>query len=72
MRSCTNALVRPVAVAVLATILSSPAAVAVKQDAVSVFPLSLARGSRLMIDAKINGRAVRALLDSAAESTFLD
>lgn len=36
------------------------------------YPLSLTRGSRLMIDARINGRPVHALLDSAAETTFLD
>jgi predicted aspartyl protease len=35
-------------------------------------PLTLTRGSRLMIDARINGRAVQALLDSAAEATILD
>jgi predicted aspartyl protease len=34
--------------------------------------LTLTRGSRLMIDARINGRPVQALLDSAAESTILD
>jgi predicted aspartyl protease len=34
--------------------------------------LFLARGSRLMIDAKINGRVTRALLDSAAEATLID
>jgi hypothetical protein len=36
------------------------------------FPLSLVSGSRLMIDAKINGRPMSALLDSAAEARFLD
>ncbi len=34
--------------------------------------LTLTRGSRLMIDARINGQAVQALLDSAAEATILD
>jgi predicted aspartyl protease len=36
------------------------------------FVLTLTRGSRLMIDAKVNGQPVRALLDSAAEATLLD
>jgi predicted aspartyl protease len=34
--------------------------------------LTLTQGSRLMIDARINGHAVQALLDSAAEATILD
>jgi predicted aspartyl protease len=38
----------------------------------STFPLTLAQGSRLMIAAKINGRPVTAVLDSAAEATVLD
>ena len=42
------------------------------QDAGRVYPLKLTRGSRLMIEAKINGRPVSALLDSAAEATLLD
>ena len=42
------------------------------QDAARTYPLSLTAGSRLLIDAKINGRAVVALLDSAAETTILD
>jgi hypothetical protein len=36
------------------------------------FELTLTRGSRLMIDARVNGHPVRALLDSAAEATLLD
>jgi predicted aspartyl protease len=36
------------------------------------FTVTLTRGSRLMIDARINGRAVKALLDSAAEATIVD
>src|SRR3569833_4290600 len=36
------------------------------------YPLTLINGSRLMVDARINGHAVRALLDSAAESTLID
>jgi hypothetical protein len=35
-------------------------------------PLTIVQGSRLMIDARINGRPVHALLDSAAEATMLD
>jgi len=42
------------------------------QDAARVYPLTLTTGSRLVIEAKINGRPVSALLDSAAEATFLD
>ena len=42
------------------------------QDAARVYPLTLTRGSRLMIEAKVNGHPVSALLDSAAEATFLD
>ncbi len=36
------------------------------------YRLSLARGSRLMIDARINGHPVTSLLDSAAEATLID
>jgi len=36
------------------------------------FALTLVRGSRLMVAARINGRRVDALLDSAAELTILD
>src|SRR5512142_1063508 len=36
------------------------------------YPLTLTAGSRLMVDARINGHPVRALLDSAAESTLID
>jgi hypothetical protein len=46
----------------------SPAAAADHQS----FSLTLARGSRLMIAAKIDGHPVSALLDSAAEATILD
>jgi hypothetical protein len=38
----------------------------------TTFPLRLEHGSRLTIAAKINGRLVEALLDSAAETTILD
>jgi Aspartyl protease len=37
-----------------------------------MYPLGLARGGRLTIAAKINGRPVSALLDSAAEATIID
>src|SRR5262249_52272409 len=36
------------------------------------FPLEPARGGRLLIAATINGHPVEALLDSAAEATFVD
>jgi predicted aspartyl protease len=36
------------------------------------YPLVLTQGSRLMIAASINGHPVQALLDSAAEATFID
>jgi predicted aspartyl protease len=36
------------------------------------FPITLTPGSRLMIDAAVNGVPVRALLDSAAEASLLD
>jgi len=36
------------------------------------FPLSLERGSRLAIGARINGRPLAGLLDSAAETTIID
>ena len=48
----------------------SVAVTAVAGDA--SFPLTLTSGSRLMVDARINGHPVRALLDSAAESTLID
>lgn len=51
--------------------LASTAAVS-DTTAGSSYPLSLTRGSRLMIEAKVNGRPVTALLDSAAEVTILD
>lgn len=38
----------------------------------NTYPLALTRGSRLMVDAEVNGHAVRALLDSAAEVTLID
>ncbi|MGO9933681.1 MAG: pepsin/retropepsin-like aspartic protease family protein [Steroidobacteraceae bacterium] len=38
----------------------------------AAYPLSLTRGSRLMIAASINGHPVHALLDSAAEATLID
>src|ERR1700754_524689 len=36
------------------------------------YPLTLTSGSRLMVDARINGHPVQALLDSAAEITLID
>ena len=62
-------LCRAAAIAVL-TLLAS--GVGSTQNAARTYPLSLAAGSRLQIDAKVNGRAVVALFDSAAETTILD
>jgi hypothetical protein len=45
---------------------------AVSATADRTFPLSLVRGSRLTIAAKINGHSLTALLDSAAEATIID
>lgn len=36
------------------------------------YPLWLARGSRLLVQARVQGQAVEALLDSAAEATLVD
>ena len=36
------------------------------------YPVALTRGSRLLVDARVNGHAVKALLDSAAEATLID
>jgi len=36
------------------------------------YPVALTRGSRLLVDARVNGQAVKALLDSAAEATLID
>ena len=47
-------------------------ALAAAADTGPSFALTLTRGSRLMIDATVNGRPVRALLDSAAEATLVD
>jgi predicted aspartyl protease len=48
------------------------ACAAARAEPSSTYALTLTRGSRLLVDARINGHAVRALLDSAAESTFVD
>ena len=36
------------------------------------FPVSLARGGRILVDARLNGQPLQALLDSAAEMSFVD
>jgi hypothetical protein len=36
------------------------------------YPLRFTEGSRLLLDARVNGQTVTALLDSAAEASFLD
>lgn len=51
-------------------ILSSPRPAAAADP--QTFSLTMARGSRLMIAAKIDGRPVSAILDSAAEATLID
>ena len=38
----------------------------------NVYPLKLTRGDRLLLAAQVNGHDVEALLDSAAEASFLD
>jgi Aspartyl protease len=58
----------PVLLMLLAACFSGSAAADTGQS----FALTLTRGSRLMVDARINGRPVRALLDSAAEATLID
>ena len=65
---------RTLAVALLAMLamLAMLADAALAQETSRVYPLSLTTGSRLMIDARVNGHAVSALLDSAAETSFLD
>jgi predicted aspartyl protease len=55
----------------IGALVTNPAAAADCATGTS-FPIKLTRGSRLMVDARINGHAVRALLDSAAESTLID
>jgi len=40
--------------------------------AANVYPLKLTRGDRLLLAAQVNGHDVEALLDSAAEASFLD
>lgn len=60
----------------LCGVLALFAATASKSEDASVsphfFPLNLVQNSRLQVAASINGHPVIALLDSAAESTFLD
>jgi len=36
------------------------------------YPLALTRGGRLLVEARVNGVPVQALLDSAAETSFID
>jgi predicted aspartyl protease len=40
--------------------------------AAAVYPLKATKGGRLLLATQVNGRAVNALFDSAAEGTFLD
>ena len=49
-----------------------PVASTARAGAGAEYSHSLIRGSRLQVEAKIDGRAVKALLDSAAEVTLVD
>jgi len=62
----------PIALLVAAGLIVVMAGASVASAAPAGQALTLTRGSRLMIDARINGHAVRASLDSAAEVTMLD
>ena len=53
-------------------LLLSGAVCAAAASEASYYPLSITRGSRLMIAASINGHPVKAVLDSAAEATLVD
>ncbi len=52
--------------------LASGTALSATAAAGRAYPLTLVHGSRLLLAARINGRPVTALLDSAAEATILD
>jgi predicted aspartyl protease len=43
-----------------------------RAHAASVYPLKATRGGRLLLATKVNGHEVEALLDSAAEASFID
>jgi hypothetical protein len=61
--------------AILLIVLASVGAgrtTAAQQGATGTYPLTLTRGSRLLVAAMINGHPVEALLDSAAEATLID
>ena len=58
-------------IAVVLAAMAATGAVA-NPAAAKTYPLSLMRGSRLMIEARINDQPMNALLDSAAEVTILD
>jgi len=60
-----------VAVLALSALAAHPASAA-PPVAGNTYPLTLTRGSRLIVAASVNGRPVSALLDSAAEATILD
>lgn len=65
--------VRPVLIALAATLsLACAADAPAPTDHARYYPLRLLAGSRLMVAAQINGHDVDALLDSAAEATFVD
>lgn len=60
----------PLYIAALA--LAGVAAAAPPPEPPSAYPLTLTRGSRILLASRINGHAVTALLDSAAEATLVD
>jgi predicted aspartyl protease len=62
---------KPMAAAALFLLASVALGSAASGDGHS-YPLSLPRGSRLMIQAAVNGHDVEAILDSAAEMTLID
>lgn len=69
-RYCVTSSMRAAPIALSAVLFCLHAAHS--RDATGAYKLSVTAGSRLMVDAAINGRSVPALLDSAAETTLLD
>jgi predicted aspartyl protease len=68
---CTGLLAGVLATAFAATAIAQPAAPAAATNRAE-YPLTLARGSRILVAARIDGHPVTALLDSAAEATMID
>jgi len=70
-------MVRAVALALFASSVAAPAlaettASSEQQPAATSYPLRSTAGGRLLLDARVNGHPVEALLDSAAEASLLD